>query len=71
MLITAFQNNTLRIILTHYLELEVKYESSLSSLYFFLGFAMTGVSCSMVCMSEVAECEIPLEKREKKGKKQH
>lgn len=52
--------------LAHYLELEVKYESSLSSLYFFLGFAMIGVSCSMVCMSEVTECEIPLEKTENK-----
>lgn len=43
--------------------------SSLSSLYFFLGFAVTGVSCSMVCISEVAECEMPLEKTENKMEK--
>lgn len=65
-LTTAFQNNTAGRFLAGYLELEVKYESSLSSLYFFLGFAMIGVSCSMVCMSDVTECEMPLEETENK-----
>jgi hypothetical protein len=46
------------------LELELKYESSGSSWYFLLGFASVGDSCSMVCMSEVTEWEMPLERTE-------
>lgn len=45
----------------NYLELgQEKYKSS-SSLYFFLGFALVGVSCCMICISELIEWEIPLE----------
>ena len=50
---------------THYLELEEeKYDSS-SSLYFFLGFVIVGVSCSMICISDTTEWEMPLGRKHK------